>query len=235
NSQGRRSIFQVDGEQDSVVAAVNEAEAAAQADDPSTMETAPTGPAESGDSKIRPHGVIETYFASNSFGASYPGLNFAVATPVSENIELIFSGQTGLGEAQERVEATTRIRIGDRHRVGLTASGLRLDAPVWTSSINNQDSLRGQISLRAIAEWIVRDGIVIVMGLDYSRFLGAGGAHSITPRFGVQYDVNARTRVKAAFASGGDEDGIQSVATFEDEQVVFRGNSVRPVAFIDGQ
>ena len=235
NSQGRRSIFQVDGEQDSVVAAVNEAEAAAQADDPSTMETAPSGPAESGDSKIRPHGVIETYFASNSFGASYPGLNFAVATPVSENIELIFSGQTGLGEAQERVEATTRIRIGDRHRVGLTASGLRLDAPVWTSSINNQDSLRGQISLRAIDEWIVRDGIVIVMGLDYSRFLGAGGAHSITPRFGVQYDVNARTRVKAAFASGGDEDGIQSVATFEDEQVVFRGNSVRPVAFIDGQ
>ena len=235
NSQGRRSIFQVDGEQDSVVAAVNEAEAAAQAADPSTMETAPSGPAESGDSKIRPHGVIETYFASNSFGASYPGLNFAVATPVSENIELIFSGQTGLGEAQERVEATTRIRIGDRHRVGLTASGLRLDAPVWTSSINNQDSLRGQISLRAIDEWIVRDGIVIVMGLDYSRFLGAGGAHSITPRFGVQYDVNARTRVKAAFASGGDEDGIQSVATFEDEQVVFRGNSVRPVAFIDGQ
>jgi hypothetical protein len=41
--------------------------------------------------------------------------------------------------------------------------------------------------------------------------------------------------VKAAFASGGEEDGIQSVATFEDEQVVFRGNAVRPVAFIDGQ
>jgi len=58
-----------------------------------------------------------------------------------------------------------------------------------------------------------------------------GGAHAFTPRFGVQYDVNARTRVKAAFASGGDEDGIQSVATFEDEQVVFRGNAFHPVAF----
>ena len=56
-----------------------------------------------------------------------------------------------------------------------------------------------------------------------------------TPRFGVQYDANARTRVKAAFASGGDEDGIQSVATFEDEQVVFRSQAMRPVAFIDGQ
>jgi len=76
---------------------------------------------------------------------------------------------------------------------------------------------------------------VIVMGLDYSRFIGAGGAHAFSPRFGLQYDANARTRVKAAFASGGEEDGIQSVATFEDEQVVFRSQAERPVAFIDGQ
>jgi len=75
------------------------------------------------------------------------------------------------------------------------------------------------------------------MGLDYSRFIGAGGAQAFTPRFGVQYDVNARTRVKAAFASGGEEDGIQSVATFENEQVVFRNNpnAFRPIAFIDGE
>jgi hypothetical protein len=86
-----------------------------------------------------------------------------------------------------------------------------------------------------VDEWIVRDGIVIVMGIDYSRFVGAGGAQSFTPRFGVQYDANARTRVKAAFASAGEEDGIQSVATFEDEQVVFRSNAIRPVAYIDGQ
>jgi hypothetical protein len=236
SSQGRRSIFQQNESEDSTVAAVQEAEAA-QADDASIMESAPTGPADSGtnDSRIRPRGVVETYFASNAFGHSYPGLNFALATPVSENVELIFSGQTGLGDASERVEATTRIRVGDRHRVGVTASGMRFDAPVWTSSLNEQDGLRGQVSLRAIDEWIVRDGIVIVMGLDYSRLVGAGGAHSFTPRLGVQYDVNARTRVKAAFASGGDEDGIQSVATFEDEQVVFRGNAFRPVAFIDGE
>src|SRR5687768_13599779 len=236
NAQTRRSIFQVDGGEDPTVQAVKDAEAAAQTADASIMESAPTGSADSEtqDSKIRPRGVVETYFASNAFG-SYPGLNFALATPVSENVELIFSGQTGLGDAPERVEATTRIRIGERHRVAVTASGLTVDAPVWTSRINAQDALRGQVSLRAVDEWIVRDGIVIVMGLDYSRFIGAGGAQSLTPRFGAQYDVNARTRVKAAFASGGDEDGIQSVARFEDEQVVFRGNAFRPVAVIDGE
>src|SRR5260370_5569480 len=73
------------------------------------------------------------------------------------------------------------------------------------------------------------------MGIDYSRFIGRGGAHAITPRIGVQYDANAGTRVKAAFASGGDEDGIQSVAGLEDGQVVFRQQASRPVAFIDGQ
>jgi len=237
SGQGRRSIFNVDDVEDPTVIAVNQAESAAQTSDPSTMESAPTGPADStaNDSKIKPRGVVETYFVSNAYGTSYPGLNFALATPISENVELIFSGQTGLGDAPERAEATTRIRVGERHRVGVTASGLRFEAPVWTSRITDQDVLRGQVSLRAVDEWIVRDGIVIVMGLDYSRFIGAGGAHAITPRFGVQYDVNARTRVKAAFASGGDEDGIQSIAAFEGEQVVFRDSAMRPVAFIDGQ
>jgi hypothetical protein len=180
--------------------------------------------------------VVETYFANNGFSSSYVGLNFAVSTPISDQVELIFSGQTGLsGDAPERVEATARFRMGDRHRVGVTASGASFAAPVWTSRLSDHPNLHGQVSLRAVDEWIVRDGIVIVMGLDYSRFIGAGGAQAFTPRFGVQYDANARTRVKAAFASGGEEDGIQSVATFENEQVVFRGNAIRPVAYIDGE
>jgi hypothetical protein len=237
STQNRRSIFQMEEGDDATVRAVADAEE--QVAEASQMETAPTGPADSGerDTKIRPHGVFETYLASNSFGPSYTGFNFAVATPVSEHVELIFSGQTGLGEAPQRLEATTRIRVGERHRIGVTASGLHFESPIWTSGINDQDSLYGQVSLRAIDEWIVRDGIVIVMGLDYSRFIGAGGAQAFTPRFGVQYDVNARTRVKAAFASGGEEDGIQSVATFENEQVVFRNNpnAFRPIAFIDGE
>ena len=234
SAQTKRSIFQNNEGEDATVKAVNDAEA--QTAETVAMESAPEVPTEkSSGSKIRPRGVMESYFASNAYGSSYVGLNFAVATPVSEHVELIFSGQTGTGNAPGRFEATSRVRVGNRHRVGLTASGARFAAPVWTSKVNALSDLQGQMSLRAVDEWIVRDGIVIVMGLDYSRFIGAGGAHAITPRFGVQYDANARTRVKAAFASGGDEDGIQSVATFEDDQVVFRSQSARPVAFIDGQ
>ncbi|HEU5460114.1 MAG TPA: carboxypeptidase-like regulatory domain-containing protein [Pyrinomonadaceae bacterium] len=228
----RKSIFHADEGEEPIVVAETEKKTA----ETVPMETAPEAPVEAASNgRSKTHGVLETYFANDGYSSSYVGVNFAVSTPISDQVELIFSGQTGLGDAPERVEATTRFRIGDRHRVGLTASGANFPAPVWTSRLNDYPNLHGQVSLRAVDEWIVRDGIVIVMGLDYSRFIGAGSAHAFTPRFGVQYDANARTRVKAAFASGGEEDGIQSVATFEDEQVVFRSNAIRPVAYIDGQ
>ena len=237
SSHPRRSIFQIDPNPDATVEAV--ADASAKADEASVpMETAPEAAvaANTDSSRSKTRGVLETYFANNGFSSSYVGVNFAVATPVSEHVELIFSGQTGLGDAPGRMEASTLFRVGDRHRIGVTASGVRFETPIWTTtSFNDHPNVHGQVSLRAVDEWIVRDGIVIVMGLDYSRFIGAGSASAITPRFGIQYDANARTRVKAAFASGGEEDGIQSVARFEDEQVVFRNPSARPVAYIDGQ
>src|SRR5678815_1034747 len=136
------------------------------------MESAPEVPTETkSDSKVKPHGVLESYFASNAYGSSYVGLNFAVATPVSEHVELIFSGQTGVGDGPERFEASSRVRVNDRHRVGLTASGVRFATPVWTNRLSDHADLYGQVSMRAVDEWIVRDGIVIVMGIDYSRFI----------------------------------------------------------------
>jgi hypothetical protein len=232
NTQARRSIFQAREGEDETIKAITDAETKATE---SASETRSEFASSSSPSRNRTHGVLENYFASNGFSSSYVGLNFAVSTPISDSVELIFSGQTGTEAAPERLEASTRFRIGDRHKVGVTAAGLRYEAPVWTGRGNQHGDLGGQVSLRAVDEWIVRDGIVIVMGLDYSRFIGAGGAQGFTPRFGIQFDANARTRVKAAFASGGDEDGIQSVATFEDEQVVFRRQAIRPVAFVDGQ
>jgi len=230
SAQTRRSIFQAQEGEDPTIAAVEEAQTA-EGIDTSTqpVETA-------NESAAKTHGVFETYFASNSFSSSYVGLNFAVTTPVADGVDLIFSGQTGKGpDAPGRLEASTLLQVGPRHRVGLSAAGMRLPTPVWLNRLNQSEEVFGQVSLRAVDEWIVRDGIVIVMGLDYSKFLGGGGAQALTPRFGVQYDVNARTRVKAAFASGGEEDGIQSVANFEGEQIVFRTQANRPVAFVDGQ
>jgi hypothetical protein len=231
-AQTRRSIFQAQEGDDATVAAVEEAE-----NGHSERSTENLSDPASHSSRTQTRGVLESYLASSTYGPAYVGLNFAVSTPVSERVELVFAGQTGLGsDVPQRFEASSRVRLGNRHRVGFTAAGARLATPNWANKKPGKPAeVLGQVSLRAIDEWVVRDGIVIVMGLDYSRFIGRGGSHAITPRIGLQFDANARTRVKAAFASGGDEDGIQSVADFEDGQVVFREQASRPVAFIDGQ
>lgn len=233
SAQSRRSIFQIQEGEDSAIKA-----ATAENVEAAPLETAPESATQKTEDKSQSkiHGVLESYYSSNAYSAPSAGFNFAISTPVTDGVELIFTGQTGVGaEAPERFEASTRFRVGSRHRVGVTGAGLKFGAPVWLNKTKRQSDLLGQMSMRAVDEWIVRDGIVIVMGLDYSRFIGGGGEHALTPRFGVQFDANARTRVKAAFASGGDEDGIQSVAAFEDDQVVFRQQSIRPVAYVDGQ
>src|SRR5262249_43566592 len=185
---------------------------------------------------VRVQGVVETYFAASSdpFSSSYEGVNFALALPASETMDFIFSGQTGVGPtAPQRFETTARVRLNDRHRLDVTGGGARLFG-VIDGKTNTRRAL-GQISVRAVDEWIVRDGVVVVIGLDYSRFMDAGNASAFSPRLGVQFDANARTRVKASYTSAGDETTQQSSASFEDGEVFFRNLAQRPVAFVGGR
>ena len=234
SAQTRRSIFQAQEGEDSDIQAVEAAETA-RAQSPTDDITEPTAESVSASSHKRVQGVIETYFAS-SYGAAYPGLNFAIATNPNNRVELVFAGQTGAGpNAPERFEATTHVRAGQRHRVGMSVGAIKFTEPIWANVKPDQSTALGQFSVRAIDEWVVRDGIVIVLGLDYSRFLGHGGARSLNPRIGLQFDANARTRLRAGYASGGDEARTQSIATFENSQIAFTDAAKSPIAFIDGQ
>lgn len=236
SAQTRRSIFQAQEGEDRDLQAVLEAEAAADSGSSADAIGADNGEASQKSSERRIKGVVETYFASNSYGASYPALNFAISAPASDRVEVIFAGQTGLGpNAPERFEASTQVRAGQRHRLDVGLGAVRFSAPVWAPLKDVQANRLGQFSVRAIDEWIVRDGIVVVLGLDYSRFIGAGGARSIKPRIGIQFDANARTRLKAAYAPGGEESSMMSVADFENHQVIFTEASKRPIAYVDGQ
>jgi Carboxypeptidase regulatory-like domain len=229
--QSRRSIFQANEGDDATVAAAESAEQTAN----EQVESVGRERREDG-GKTRAQGVLETYFASsaNPFASSYEGVNFAVAMPASERIDLIFAGQTGIGSgAPQRFETTARLRVNDRHRMDVTGGVARLSA-VLDGKTDARRPL-GQISVRAVDEWIVRDGVVVVLGLDYSRFIGGGNAAAISPRLGLQFDANARTRVKAAYAPGGNETEQQGSASFEDGDVVFKQPAMQPVAFVGGR
>lgn len=233
STQSRRSIFQIqEGEDENINATVAAADAASEAVSSADDFAAP----DPGDRK-QTQVVIENYFASgSSFAPAYLGLNFAVATPAAERVELILAGQAGLGpSAPARFEATGRMSAGHQHRVGLSLGGVRLADSFWTGRKSDGAYPLGQLSVRAIDEWIVRDGVVIVLGLDYSRFVGAGGGRSVSPRLGLQLDANARTRVSVAYAPGGNEEQTQSVVGFEGSQVVFTEPTAHPVAFVDGR
>lgn len=237
SAQGRRSIFQVqEGEDETVRAVVAAEESAENQSESSSAAGEPESQVEHGKPR-RTQGVVESYFAANGpYSPAVMGLNFAVATPATEHIDLIFVGQVGTGRgAPQRFEATGLVRAGQRHRLSMTMGGTQPGSAFYADRVEQSGENLGQLSVRAIDEWIIRDGVVIVLGLDYARFLGAGGAHSLSPRIGVQFDANARTRVKAAYAPGGDERRIESVAGFEGRQVVFNGANTQPIAYVDGQ
>ncbi|HKR00170.1 MAG TPA: carboxypeptidase-like regulatory domain-containing protein [Pyrinomonadaceae bacterium] len=234
---GGRSIFQAGEGEDETINAVASAQ-----DDPERTAGEPydviTVEDEDGTTReVRTQGVVETYFAASSGtnAFNFIGLNFAFARPVSQGVELIVAGQTGTGPGSpQRLEATASIRANDRHRINLSTAGGVLNN--YAASREPRTESLGQLSLRAVDEWVVRDGVIVVLGLDYSRFLGASNARSITPRFGLQFDAGPRTRVRAAYAPAADwASAAQSVAEFEDNQVIFREPVSEPIAYVDGR
>ncbi|SRR2546423_670366 len=228
-AQARRSIFQMREGEDNQVAL---GEDVGDADYPESV--AVDADSERRETNARTTGVVETYVATSSatVGAPVAGMNFAVSRPVSGTVDLVFAGQTGAGpNAPQRLETLARVRVNERHSVSISAGGMRVSA----TNLKPSDGTLGQFSVRAVDEWIVRDGVVIVLGLDYSKFVGLSGAHAISPRLGVQFDANARTRFKAAYAPGGGNTNLQSLANFEDSQIAFNQPGTQPVALVDGR
>ncbi|MCA1620914.1 MAG: carboxypeptidase-like regulatory domain-containing protein [Acidobacteria bacterium] len=247
-AHARRSVFNAgDAEDETVRQVLEELEADEQesagwlSDDELAATDAPGD--EERTNRTRTQGYVETFFSTSGVPGRgpYAGVNFAVATPVNRQVQLIFAGQAG---EFERLEATARIRVGARHRLSATLGGARLPTLPAAAGESTGEKLgfvraRGdkleQVSVRAVDEWVVRDGVVVVVGLDYSRFMGAGGDSAFTPRLGVAFDANARTRFHAAFAPGSGAGTRADGVEFEDGQVVFKENAGQAVAVIDGR
>ena len=209
-SQSRRSIYQTnEGEtpidenktDESVIAEMNEI----------TEET-------DEEKSRRGQTIVETYFAGSENG-NYGGVNFATLVPINEKSEVLFAGQTGIGKnAPNRFEANVKFRPNDRHEIHLNTT----IANVGKIEIEDGEETLGQFSMQALDAWRIRDGIVVVYGIDYSRFVGAGDDFTISPRFGFQYNLDSKTRVRASFTTQTEEQNWQKVIELEDTPVVFR-------------
>lgn len=165
----------------------------------------------------RGQSVVETYFANTTTG-NYTGVNFATLVPVSEDATIVIAGQTGKGRnAPLRLETDLTFRPFTNHQI-------RLNTSFGVAAVNNvpNESTLGQFSVQATDEWRFRDGVILVLGLDYSRFTGAGSDSSLTPRVGLQFDVDAKTRVRSAFTAQTDDRSWSQAVDLEGAAVTFR-------------
>jgi hypothetical protein len=189
-AQSQRSIYQNQNgdtpitENSADVAAVEETIAVAERDD--------------ADNALRKSGqtVVETYFGDSRDG-SFTGVNFATLLPVNEDAEIVVAGQIGSGNAPQRLETNLKFRPNDAHQIRLNTAFGNLGKTKYEKT----EKTLGQVSVQALDEWRVRDDLILVFGFDYSRFVGASADFSITPRVGLQFDLNAKTRVRSAFSA----------------------------------
>lgn len=213
-AQTRRSIYQnVEGEQP-----VDEDESTiAQTDQPdSSEETLDDEDAEK--FSRRSQSVIETYFADSTDG-NFAGVNFATLQPIGEDAEIIIAGQSGTSRfAPQRFETTVKFRPNETHQISVKGAVAKLG----TVKFDADENTLGQISVQAFDEWKVRRGVILVLGFDYAKFVGAGDDFSLRPRFGLQFDVNAKTRFRTAYTTATEERTWSSVADLEDASVLFR-------------
>ena len=161
--------------------------------------------------------VAETYFASSKHG-SYGGLNFATLIPVGERTDLVLTGQTGIGKnAPARFETALKFRPTADHQIRLTSSIGRM-GNIFVGSDGRQ---LGQVSFQGLDEWKLRDGVILVLGFDYSRFTGAGNDSSLSPRLGLQFDIGTKTRFRSALTSQTEEKSWSRAMDLEGESVAF--------------
>lgn len=166
----------------------------------------------------RTQGVVETYFAGTKNG-NYAGVNFAAMTPLGDNAEFVFSGQVGKGtNAPQRFGVDVKFRPNSDHQIRVNTSF----ANIGNINIAGEEKQLGQISVQALDEWKIREGVILVYGLDYSKFLGAGSESSISPRLGLQYDINSKTRFQTAFTTQTEERSWSQAVEFEGAEVLFR-------------
>ena len=175
--------------------------------------------------KRRGQTVVETYFAGSDRG-NYAGLNFATLIPIGESTNVVVAGQTGKGTtAPQRFETSVKLGSIDGHQMRFTSSVARLG----NVTAGNEMRSLGQVSFQALDEWKIREGVILVYGVDYSRFFGAGDAAAISPRLGVQFDINAKTRFSSAFTTQTEEKTWANALDLEGQSVAF----TEPVAVED--
>ena len=223
-------------------------------DDTVAENTAPTEKVEDRLTQHRPsvHGVAQ-FVGSGSIARdgrpdrSFYGASFAVSGALNNNFEVALIGQGGAGRnAMQRLALIAAMRPDDKHHVTASLGYGRLMLP--SRGAGNRAGAEAapaleQASLSVVDSWQVFQPLLIVYGVDYSRFVGALGRNreSIQPRVAVQYAPSSQMRLKAAVTPGRDfpQNPVEGLKTenisAENTPDALFANSPAEVAFKDNE
>lgn len=142
--------------------------------------------------------------------------------PLNETTKLVFVGQDR--DILRHLQATLNHRIGENHQIQVSSSLAK-----FQKTINN-DSQVNRLSLQFFDEWQVSPNLILVLGADYSDF--ADVSRSLTPRLGLQYDINSTTKLRSSFSAINEAEN--QLKTSEDVNSLLRETMTVPVALLDG-
>jgi hypothetical protein len=157
---------------------------------------------------------------------AFVGSNFAVSEQLGNNLNITIGGQAGFGAgAPESLKAITTAQANDRHKVSVALGYGR-----FTFSRRSGTPQLGQFTISATDTWQVSGPVLIVYGLEFSRFSQRESSTTLLPRIGVAVDAAARTRLFAALVPGSSSD-TQTRFNLESGEVEF--SEPRAVAYED--
>lgn len=124
------------------------------------------------------------------------GINFATLYSLSEQGDVLFTGQYSKGTiVQSRFETIFHTNHTDRHSTTIK-TGLFQSSGIGADRIGFN-----QFNLSLIDEQKVSKDLVLIFGFDYAYSSGVSGQQFFSPRFGVKYDVNENTRLRTGIYS----------------------------------
>jgi hypothetical protein len=173
------------------------------------------------------HAFSQTTPGSRGEGSSFAGANFALSEQLTDNVNVLVSGQAGYGSgAPQKLEVLTTAHAGDRHRLGVALGYGR-----FTFSRRAGVPKLGQFSLSATDTWQVSGPVLVVYGFELARFTEGVTGTSVLPKFGVAVDAGSQTKLFAGMLPGTSSD-MQSKVDLESGEIVF--TEPKPVALTDG-
>src|SRR5262245_11330384 len=174
------------------------------------------------------HGFLHAYSQSEIGAApggvgALTGVNFAVSQGFGSMANLVISGQGGIGDSSpQRLEALATAHVGERHQVAVALGYGR-----FTLSRREAPHSLAQYTVSATDTWQVSGPVLVVYGLEASRFSSLGSSTTILPRFGFAFDAGPTTRLMGGMVPGSSSDE-QSRVSLESGEISFQ--QTKPLA-----